>query len=154
MVKVLIMFKTLTYIMLSCLLVTAGKPVIAETLAYQSVGEFGEVVFSDIEHPSSETIVLPHSDAAGLSSDELISQMLSVAQTLEQARLTRETQREALRRSRQARAPITPQQVTTPDVERYPLFYPLPHRPGHGHHPKPPIEPTPPVKTFRFEPDL
>jgi hypothetical protein len=139
---------------ITSLLALAGTPVAAETLAYQSVGEFGEVVFSDIEQPSSETIVLPESEAAGLSSDELISQMLSVAQSLEQARLTRETQREALRRSRQAQAPITQQQAATPEIDRYPLFYPIPHRPGHGHHPKPPIKPTPRVKTFRFEPDL
>ncbi len=136
------------------LLVLAGTPVTAETLAYQSVGEFGETVFSDIEHPSSETIELPQSEAAGLSSDELISQMLTVAQSLEQARLTREAQRAALRRSRQAQAPIAQQRAAPPEVDHYPLFYPRPHRPGHGHHPKPPVEPTPPVKTFRFKPDL
>jgi len=141
---------TVVTVLLTCF----GTPIIAETIAYQSIGEFGETVFSDIENPSSETIELPQSDAAGLSSDELISQMLTVAQSLEQARLTREAQRAALRRSRQAQAPIAQQRTAPPEVDHYPLFYPRPHRPGHGHHPKPPVESTPPVKTFRFKPDL
>lgn len=136
------------------LLTVVSWPVAAETLAYQSIGEFGETVFSDIEHPSSETIVLHQSKAESLSSDELIYQMLSVAQSLEQARLTREAQREALARSQQANAPVAQQQPAQPAVERYPLFYPQPRRPGRGHKTDAPVEPTPPAKTFRFKPDL
>ncbi|XOV83571.1 MAG: hypothetical protein ACFHXK_00310 [bacterium] len=132
----------------------AGAPGYGQTVAYQSIGEFGEPVFSDIQDPSAELIELPVSDAVSLSSDELISQMLSVAESLEQARLTRQAQRQALRNERPPFLPEVPAQGPASQTDHFPLFFPYPHHPRGGHHPEPPVEPAPQTKTFRFEPDL
>ena len=125
--------------------------VFAETLAYRSIGEFGEANFSDIHNSTAETIVLPQSSRPPLSSNELITQMLTVAEDLERARLARQAQR-AANRINQSRANMQPQQdVVASREDRYPIFFPNP-----PHHPRPPYkpDPQPPTKTFRFEPDL
>ncbi len=132
-------------------LLLASTSVFSENLAYRSVGEFGEANFSDIHNATAETIVLPQSSQRPLTSDELITQMLTVAEELERARLAREAQRAANRIDAQ-RAPAQPE-LDTVNLrdDRYPIFFP--HRP---HHPRPPHkpDPQPPSKTFRFEPDL
>ena len=144
----------LAQILPAVLLMLVSASVFAETLAYRSIGEFGEANFSDIHNATAETIVLPQSSQPSLSSDELITQMLTVAEELERARLAREAQR-AANRIEAPRAPAQPEQdlVNLRD-DRYPIFFP--HRPHHPLHPRPPHkpDPQPPGKTFRFEPDL
>ena len=132
-------------------LLLVSTSVLTETLAYRSIGEFGEANFSDIHNATAETIVLPQSSQRPLTSDELITQMLTVAEGLERARLAREAQR-AANRIDVPRAPAQPEQdmVTSRD-DRYPIFFP--HRPHHPHPPHKP-DPQPPSKTFRFKPNL
>lgn len=144
---------TLAYTLAAVLLMLVSTTGFAETLAYRSVGEFGEANFSDIYNSTAETIVLPQSSQPPLSSNELITQMLTVAEELERARLARQAQR-AADRIDLPRAPAQSEQdvVTLRDDHRYPIFFP---RPPH-HHPRPPHkpDPQPPTKIFRFEPDL
>ena len=136
------------------LLMLVSTAVFAEILAYRSIGEFGEANFSDIHNSTAQTIVLPQSSQPPLSSDELITQMLTVAEELVRARLAREAQR-AANRIDLPRVPAQPEQdIVNLRDDRYPVFFP--HRPNHPHHPRPPHkpDPQPPTKTFRFEPDL
>jgi hypothetical protein len=145
------MHAALVHSLAAVLLMLVGTSVFAETLAYRSIGEFGEANFSDIHNATAQTIVLPQSSQPPLSSDELITQMLTVAEELERARLAREAQRAANRIEVPRTATQPEQDVVTLHDDRYPIFFP--HQP---HHPSPPHrpDPQPPTKTFRFEPNL
>jgi hypothetical protein len=137
----------------------SGYPVVvADTVAYQRTGEFGEAAFSDISSDDARALVLPQSSTPPLSSAEQIEQMLRVAQALEAARLDRSAQRSARRAvARQANAENgTAAQPRDRRSEVFPYTYPYHHpRKPHDHTDHPPApSPETPTKTFRFQPDL
>ncbi len=72
-------------------------PALADTYAYRSIGAQGEVMFSDIPSASSTTIELKEVASAGPSSAQQVHLMLMVAAALAEARVARETERQARR---------------------------------------------------------
>lgn len=137
-------------------LAAAATPAEAGREVFVTVGEHGEVSFSDVASPGAErrTLppVVPNRDAVA-DLDRRIQQTLDVARALEASRLARE---QARAEARAAAAPAAP--PVTIVEERYapfPYVYaPYPH-PRHPHHRPPPTEPPdaePPAEQPRSRP--
>ena len=129
-------------------LVLAGPvSVLADSVAYRSVGAHGEVAFSDIPTAAATKVALTEFGQSAPTSAEQVALMLQVADELAQARHVREVARAEKRkqaeqtRRRQEEADRWQQWQALADSNRHPYYYPA--YPWRRHKPRHPMRPYP-----------
>jgi hypothetical protein len=132
----------------------AGSAHAAEV--YQSTGEFGEVMFSDVETSDAQPVIVDTPQPASPAGDDWVAQALDVARMLEESRLAREAaadeRRDAYLRRQQAQREMAP--MTEPEEPAtYGFWYPYrgdgwPGYPGY----RPPYRPGGPGQRPPYRP--
>lgn len=132
----------------------------AETKVFITRGEHGETIFSDIASPDARVVAYQTPESPAADSQAQVELMLSVADSLANARREREAER-SRRRGRASSTVSIPQPALEPDYRQYVgTNYWHYNRPWRRHPPRqkpdrPAPEPEQPSSLkYRFEPKL